>query len=171
MAEKRGDAYSNFAIISVTESAANTLTFQKLETGVGLFERVGWVISRVDWYLRGAYPQFNTSGDSLAVALCQSNAISGIGATSSQVLLNKVFYRQDYGTAASGFFIAEPDTTDLSSLPGGGLLVLPNPLFIAAHGSGLAAAVAVTARLWYKNISLSDADYFDLMQSRQILTS
>jgi len=172
MAEKKTmDNYSNFAILSCTESAPNTLTFAKLEASVGLFERVGWLISRIDWYFRQSYPQFNGSGDAMSMALCQSNAISGIGPTSTQVIANKQIYRQDVGTAASGMFIIEPEITDYSTLPGGGILVIPNPLYLAVAGAGLAAAVSGTVRIWYRNLVLTDADFFDLMQARQVISS
>lgn len=168
---KAQDNYSNFAIITCTESAANTLTFAKLEASVGLFERVGWLISRVDWYMRGNYDKFNTTGDQFSMALTQSNAISSIAPNATQVILNKQLFRYDYGTAATANFFSEPDSVDLSTLPGGGILVVPNPLYLAVAGSGLSAAAVGTVRIWYKNIVLSDADFFDLMQTRQVLSS
>lgn len=171
MAAKGQDQYANFAIISVTESAANTLTFTKLETGVGLFERVGWLISRVDWYDRGSINQLNSNSDQIDGAIVQSNAVSGISASSTQVLVHKVWYRQDFGTAATAFINMDPKTDDYSTLPGGGILVLPNPLYLAVKATGAAAACSLTARIWYKSVSLTDADYFDLMQSRQVLSA
>lgn len=165
------DVYANFAIVTVTESAANTLTFQKLDAGINLFSKVGWLISRIEWYIGGSLGQFNGTGDQLTVGLTQSNTIASVVPTEPGVLARLKIQRIDLGAAASGNFFLDPILQDFTSLPGGGLIVLPNPIYIGAQGSGLAAATTVTGRIWYNNVTLSDADYFELLQLRSVIQS
>ena len=75
------------------------------------------------------------------------------------------------GTAASGGFHVQPYTKDLSTLPGGGLIIIPNPLYGFAIGTGLASATTNYIRFYYTQIEISDAQYYELWQSRVMLTA
>lgn len=162
--------YCAQAVIGVTESGANTLTFAKLETGLSVYDKVGWVLNRVEWRPSlTAYSQFNSSGDSLTLALTASSNLSGLSDGDPAIYAIQRFLRVDLGTPASGAVIPIGEEDDYSTFPGGGILVLPNPLYLAALGSGLAAATTSIVRIWYTAIDMADADYFNLVQGRQIL--
>lgn len=162
--------YASSATVTVIESAANTLTFEKLEAGISIYDHVGWVLTRVEWRPRvAAYQQFNGSGDALQMALTMSNALAALSDSDPSTYAMKTIARLDLGTAASGAIFPTSLVDDFSGLPGGGLLVLPSPLYLGVAGSGLAAATTVTVKMYFKSIDMTQDDYFNLVQARQLL--
>lgn len=167
---KSQQEYVSQALITCNESAANTLTFQKLEAGLSPLERVGWILQRVEFKVSAAvYGFFNSTGDSLKMALTVSGQLTGLVDTDPALIAVRTITRVDYGAAASGFIADTVFTQDYSTLQGGGLLVLPNPIYLGVVGTGLSNASGISARLYFIPIELSSDDYFNLVQSRQIL--
>jgi hypothetical protein len=164
------DLYTSRAVLTVTESAGNTLTWEKLETGLSVYDKIGWVISKIKWTpYPASYAQFNSSGDTLSMNLTMSNNITTLSISDPAIYAQKILLRTDLGTAASGAIRAIDFEDDFSTLPGGGLMVLPNPLYLGVQGTGLAAACTVSAQIFFQAIQLSDQDYFNMFQARQIL--
>lgn len=167
-----GDNFTSQAVFNVTESGSNTLTFEKLETGLSVYDKIGWVIQRIDWKFNiGSFALMNTSGDFLTAALTITNTLSTLGDENPAVLDIVKFGRHDIGTAASGLIINPLFVHDYSTLSGGGILTLPNPLYVGVVGYGLSGPASIIARLFFKAIELSDTDYFNLVQARQLLIS
>jgi hypothetical protein len=167
------DAFPNMAIVTVTETAANTLTFKKLESAVGFLEKIAWVINRVEYfisYLDSA--KFNSDLDALNFGFAVSNAWSSAVLSEVTIVDFNQISRKDIGTAATGMFSLQPFVKDFENLPGGGLLVPPNPFYLWAVGSGLAAANGVTARVYYQSLQLDSAEaMWQLIESRRVLSS
>lgn len=173
MADKiAADKFANMAIITVTESALNTLTFKKLETGIGLMEKVAWIINRIEYLISdiGA-AMFNASGDFLSFGLSLANSWTYPNLYETTILDWNKFVRQDIGAAASGSFEIQPIVKDFSSLPGGGILVPPNPLFGYAMGAGLTGPETVTMRLHYTLLPLATDQYWELVEARRVVSS
>jgi hypothetical protein len=173
MAEKlAADKFANMAIITVSESALNTLTFKKLETGISLMEKVAWVLSRIEYLISDlSAAMFNGAGDSLSFGLSLSNAWSYPYLYETTILDWNKFVRQDLGAAASGLFIEQPFVKDFSSLPGGGILVPPNPLYGYAVGAGLTGPETVTMRMHYTLLPLATDQYWELVEARRVVSS
>ncbi len=173
MATKTGsEDFVSQAVFLVTETAANTLTFEKLETGLSVYDKIGWVVCRVEFKIRATVPAlFNGTGDYLEMALTITNSITTLADDNPAVLVKKLLLRTDFGTAANAGINDTTYIYDYSNLPGGGLLTLPNPLYFGLVGTGLTGAATVTCRLFFKAIQLNDQDYFNLVQSRQLLIS
>lgn len=165
------DQWANLAVISVSESAANTLTFKKLETGISLFEKVAWVINRLEYYFDFTGTIFNTNEDLLDVAITTSDQITSIAATNQAVVDTMRVVRVDLGTAASGFQVVRPQMRVFTDLPGGGLIVPPNPIYLAAKGTGLASAQTVICRMRYSLQELSPEQYWELVESTRMVSS
>lgn len=165
------ETFANFAIVSVTQTAIDSLTFQKLDAGINMFSKIGWVVSRIEWYFGSNLTQLGSTGTDVTMALTQSNAISSLDPTEPGVLSRIRITRMDLGTAASGFYVVEPLIEDYSSLPGGGLIVLPNPIYVGITSTSAASALTGTGRIFYETVTLNDQDYFELLQMRQILQS
>lgn len=173
MAQKPQDRYANMATIVVTESAANTLTYKKLETGFSIFEKMAWIIHRIEYIMD---ERFNSTADTLDIALMAANTrttIADSGTFTDPAVLDKVkWVRTDIGTAASGFYFTQPQIVkDFTDLPGGGILVPPTPLYGAAQGTGLAAASTNVIRFFYTVTELSTEDYWQLVEARRSITS
>lgn len=172
MAGEKGDQFANYAIITVTESAANTLTFKKLETGISLNEKIGWVINRLEYYVANlSATQFNASGDIQYFGLSLGNSFTVPSIDRNEIIDYNAIERLDIGTAASGFMQQRPFVKDLSNLPGGGILVPPAPLFLFSMGSGLVAASVTTVRMHYTMKVLKVEDYWELVEARRVLSS
>jgi len=166
------DQFANLAIISVTESAANTLTYKKLETGISLSEKVAWVISRLEFSSGEFGPTiFNGTGDELRIALTVSNSMTALVGTDPMVLDFLKINRFDYGTAANAIMPVQPIIKDYTNLPGGGIIVPPQPLYLAAVGSGLASATTVVCRIYYTLLPLAVDQYWELIEARRVLAS
>lgn len=166
------DQFANLAIISVTESAANTLTYKKLETGISLSEKVAWIISRVEFSSGELSPTiFNGSADELRIALTVSNSMATLVGTDPMVLDFLKITRYDYGTAATAVMSIQPIIKDYTNLPGGGIIVPPQPLYLAAAGVGLTAAVTVVCRIYYTLLPLAVDQYWELIEARRVLAS
>jgi len=164
--------YSAQAQFDVTESAANTLTFEKLDTGMSVYDKVGWVINRVEFRLAASsYALFNGSGDYLIMALTATNSLTALNPNNPAIYIYRQILRQDLGTAATGLFVDTSFDIDYSNLPGGGILVLPSPFYMGIVGSGLSGAATCITRIYFQAIDMSDQDYFNLVQARQLLIS
>jgi hypothetical protein len=168
MAAKSQTEFASSVSLRVTESAANTLTFQKIEGGVTTLDKVGWVIQKCFFSLSNPV-YFNGTGDIFTIALTVSNKLADLSVDNPGVIFSRTFERVDMGAAASAQIIETTQETDFSSLQGGGVLVLPTPLYLACQGQGLSNAMVGLLRMYFFPIQMADSDYFNLVQSRQIL--
>jgi hypothetical protein len=75
------------------------------------------------------------------------------------------------GVAAAGMFVMNPYTKDFTSLAGGGILVPPNPLYLAVQGNNLVNAQTVYARLFYTHVELKPDEFWELVEARRIIVS
>jgi hypothetical protein len=166
------DVFANYAIISVTESAANTLTFKKLETGISLTEKVAWVVNRIE-YIIGNWTSvlFTTTADSITFGLSLSNAFVSPEMTENTIVDYNQILVDIYGAATNAQYHQMPIVKDLSTLPGGGVLVPPAPLYLFAKSTGLAVAETITARLHYTLRTLKVDEYWELVEARRVLSS
>jgi len=176
MATKRvSDQFSNMATITCTESAANTLTYKKLETSFGTFEKIAWIIHRIEYFFYGASTMFNSTEDSLFVALMTGNSrttiATGDAFTDPQIIDIQALSRIDFGAAASGMLLQRPYTHDFGSLPSGGLIVPPAPLYGAIQGYQCASAGVEVMRIYYTIKELATDEYWELVEARRLLTA
>lgn len=163
------EKYVNQAYLSVTESAPATLTYSKLETGVSIYEKVGWLISRMDYNFSIYDTDFAVKDDSLEYGIAASDQMATIYLINNAVIDYNVFRRVDYGTAASGFGERQPFTKSFADLPGGGLLIPPNPIYIFAVGNSTPNAITVQARMFYTVVQLKADEFWELVEQRRMI--
>ena len=166
MAEEK---YVNQAYLSVTESAANTMTFSKLETGVSIREKVGWLISRLDWFFAVTVADFSAAGAALKYGISAMDTFAALSLKHSGIIDMNEVTRQDWGVAASGYLRTVPETKSFADLPGGGLLVPPNPLYVFAEGFNLTNPQLVEVRLFYTVVGLKTEDFWELVEQRRMI--
>lgn len=176
MADKKPiDVFSNIATISIVESAANTITFKKLETGIPLFEKVAWVISRLELMFNPLAAAMVADADAVLFALTVSNTIASLASGKTQtepaVLYGGRIIRNDFGAAATGYLSYQPYILDFSTMPGGGLLTPPSPLYGAVEGASMQAAITLYMRLYYTQIQLTPDQYWELVEARRYIQS
>jgi len=163
------EKYVNQAYLSVVESAANTCTFGKLETGISIYEKVGWLITRIDYNVDCAAAIFTADTLGILFGLSAQDSIASPTLQMSAIIDYNARVRAEYGAGASGFVLDRPWTKDFSQLPGGGLLVPPNPIYLWAKGIGLAAAQTVLARMFYTVKVLKAEDFWELVEQRRMI--
>lgn len=171
MAKSKIDVYTNLAAIQVTESAAATQTSAKFAFPFSIMDKMGLIISRIE-YIFANVAALNGTGDFVTAAITTAATVTGMTIQNDPMMVDSVrLERQDLGAAASGLYLQSPFMKDFSSLPGGGLLVAPNPLYGMIQSSGGASAMNVWIRLYYTYIEMSTDEYWQLVESRRVISS
>jgi hypothetical protein len=153
----------------VTESGANTLTFSEFETGFGSNDQIGWYIQRVE-IQTNVYGLTNANQDLLDIVIATSNQITNIGMSQAAIKMFMEITRVEVGTAASGSFVQTPFIRDFGNIEGGGILVLPKPLYLGARGSSLTGASTTECRLYVKEVALQPQEWMQLVEQTRLLS-
>lgn len=163
------DQYTNIVQVGVTQSATDTLTFQEVDMGLTIFQKVGLIINRVEVQLSSTvYALLAANADRGQIGLTQSNQITSIGIQEAAVLMQHEIKVQTVGTPASAFFVEDPLVFDYTGLPGGGLLITPKPLYAAVNSDGLGSAMTeIIFRLYFQIVELKAEEYFELLEARR----
>lgn len=168
MAGKK-DAYANKFYGAVTESAANTLTFGEIQTNVSIMEKIAWVLHRLEWYIpKASFDLIVNTADMLDLALAGSSGITDLGLDEAAVI-DRLSIGVREATAVGFQNWSQPLIRDFSMLPGGGLIVAPRPLYVAAVGTSLAGPATVQCRGYYSVVSLSADEYIELVDFYRIV--
>ena len=171
MAGSKGDTYANYAAVKVVESAANTFTASKFAFPFSIMDKMALLISRIEYWV-GDMGILNSSGDVLVLGIGTASSISDVSNQADPQIIDSVSLgRFDLGTAASGLYFANPLVKDFSDLPGQGILVAPSPLYAWAKGSGAGGASTVWTKLFYTYMELNTDEYWQLVESRRIISS
>lgn len=166
---KKTDAFANKFYGTVTESDANTLTFAEIQTNIDVFARKAWILHKLEWFLSAA--QLNkllAEDDVLTAALCSSNKAATLSLSDASVI--DLFQIDARLVSQAGFELRySPISRDFSSLPGGGLIIAPRPLFVAVKGTSLASAIAAEVRGYFTAVDLNADEYLELVDFYRIV--
>jgi len=169
---KKGvDAYVNVAAVSINETAANAGGSSKYAFPFSIMDKMALVIQRIE-YTFGSLDQMNGTNDIETMGLAASATLVDYGDQRDPLIIdNYQLRRQDIGVAASGLILQLPIIKDFTMLAGGGLLVAPAPLYAYVKGTGLAGAGSGYVRLYYTYLELATDAYWQLVESRRIISS
>jgi hypothetical protein len=163
---KLGDAYVNRALKTVTMSAANTLTFEQIQFGVGLFQGVAMVVNRVEWHLPFAtLSELVGNADVIELAITNRDDLTALTPNNQSVLAYDMIRSIAVGAVVSLEHLVMPLITDFSSLAGGGLIIPANPIYAGITTAGFAAAAQVNVIMYFTFKQLTDAEYIELLQT------
>jgi len=166
------DKFPNVATIQVVESAANTLTFKKLETGISLFEKVAWIIHRIEYLVTaGTFTGMASTGDLIEFGLTATDQMASLSVVNAAMIDYQMRLRFDWGANPDVEMMELPWVIDLSTLPMGGIIVPPNPLYLGVKGTGMGVAATLTAKFFYTTYVLAADDYWELVEARRIISS
>lgn len=164
------DLRINLAAVSVTESAANTQTSKKFDFPFSIMDKMGLIINRIEYF--AGLADLNSTSDQVIIALTTASALVSITNQADPCLVDSISVtRYDTGVAATGHYWKNPVIKDFSDLPGGGLLVAPSPLYAMIQQAGAAGAGSAWVKLFYTYIQLTTDEYWELVESRRIITS
>lgn len=167
--KKKRDVYVNVLAHSMTNAVADTLDFSEITVGLNLFDKVGLLVSRIEYeFDNAAMLLMTTAGDNIQMGIGSSDSIPSAVVTDTQIIDLVSLTRQDFGTAASAQDLFLPLVHDFSSLPGGGLLVPPSPLYMMVGSGGLGAAITGYIRVYFTILHLSDSEYLELLETRRV---
>jgi hypothetical protein len=163
------DEYSNKAYGTITESAANTLTFAEIPTNVDVMSKLAWVIHRIEWYLSVTQmTKLAAADDLIQVALTSSAQLSSLG-LSSPAVVDLLEVALLFSTAVAYTEVPNPRIRDFSAMPGGGIIIAPRPLYLAIKGTSLATALTASARIHYTRRELQAEEYLELVDFYRIV--
>lgn len=169
--KKSGDSWANVAAVKVDETAAGTLTSEKFAFPFSIMDKMGIVIQRLEYFPAGL-ASLNSTGDEVQMALMSKASVVDIGVQSDPAIIDsQVLTRLDLGTSASGFLFNRVITRDFTTLAGGGILVAPGALYAGVKSSGAAAPMGFWLRMYYTYMTLSADEYWQLVESRNVITS
>lgn len=170
MAGKVVDKYANLAALHVTQSVANTAKYDSFAFPFSIMDKVGLLIHRIEYQVAGLQ-HLNTSLDCAEAGICsQKDLADPFDITVPSLIDYHVIIREDIGVAASGLLYEAVKVKDFSRLPGGGILVAPNPLYAFLHTGGAADVMNVRIRMYYTYMELAAEDYWQLVESRRIIS-
>ena len=157
------DRYANIMSGAVQMSAANTITFLAINTGVGLQSKQGMLIDQIDYYPTGAaIAEMTTAVDNLQFALTVSNGVTNLfDFTDRRVVHSSILLRADFGTAAAAELVKLPIVNQFFPP----LIVAEPTLYFAADTVGLASAALIRFRVYFRFIDLTDRNILEIAQS------
>jgi hypothetical protein len=166
-----GDQFANIAAIGVTETAANTMTSAKFAFPFSIMDKMALLINRMEYWFEG-FSALNSQEDNIVGCLTTASSVISINNQADPQIIDSCrLVRVDIGAAASGVLLGQPFIKDFSTLPGGGLLVAPSPLYAMIKGTGNAAVTGLQLKLFYTYMELSTDQYWELVESRRIISS
>lgn len=162
MAKKIVDLYVNRAYIEVTMSAANTITFSQIRWAVGTFEGIAIKVIRILYYPSlASRREIVAATDSLNMGITGRNDLASLDPTNQGIYDT----RNIVGVGANVEHMDNPIESKFDSLPGGGLLLPANPMYLAADSAGFVAAAVVRAIVYYVFVRLSDKESLEVLQT------
>ena len=167
---KAQDVFPNKAVIYCEESAVNTLTYVQLATNISTFEKVAWIIHRIEYKLSDTtLYEFTAETDKLSMAVTRTEVADALEVNKPEIIDMVMFAIQNYGTPANAEMVMRPYVRDFSTLPGGGLITPASPLYGAIHGAGLAAVGAAWITIYYTLKHLKTEEYWELLEATRLV--
>jgi len=161
MAAKQGvaDLFVNRAYVTVTMSAANTITFEQIRWGVGTFDQTAILIDKIAFYPGGSLDELQANTDVLDMAICARDTYTGLDPVDQGIygVVSLV------GCGANTAPIKQPIELDFMDM--GGLLLPPNPMYIGCNTAGFANAVTLRAIIYYRFRKLTDKESIEVLQT------
>ena len=171
MASKTKDQYANIAAAVATEAVAGTAAYARFNFPYSVTDKVAILISRIEYWF-GNLNQLNGSGDVCYAGLVAANSVVDVTNQADPAVVDSTrIYRLDMGAAASGMLIVYPIVKEFSNLPGQGILVAPSPLSAIVQSVGAGGIMNCWVKLFYTYKELATDEYWELVESRRIITS
>jgi hypothetical protein len=158
--------------MAVIESAANTLTFAQLQLATVLMDqKMAMIIHRLDVFPDLNSTDLSANNSSIGIALTLTDRITSINDLSQpEIMFYRQYKRVDI-TAVSSWQITQPEIVDYNSMPGGGLIVPADRLYIGIAGNACGGAAVASMRIYYTIKAIDTADYWELIEARRIMTT
>lgn len=157
------DRFRNVLSIEVTQSAADTLTFQEVPTGVSLGQGLGIVIDEISYYPNHAnIRELDADTDTLMMALTTSDQPDDIADYSDSRIVDTVALLSHVVGTAGNFQVHElPIRTEFTPP-----IILATPrLFLAVDTAGFGAAATARVRVAFRYVKLTPQEYLEVAET------
>lgn len=173
MATKKSmDNYANIAFLTILETAANTLSWARLQLASSLMsEKAALIIHRADVQLTRHAAVLNANTAIISTCLSVSDRVTDIRDLSQPEILFQLECQRVDVTAVSTHFPMSPVVLDFSTLPGSGIIVPADNLYIGIKGTTCGAAGLASMRLYYTVKPLETNEYWDLIEARRVMST
>jgi hypothetical protein len=166
------DVFAQFMRMSVTCTAANTLSFARVVLGTVLFEYAALILHRIEYDISAdARGEMTADGDNITVAITGSDTIGTLQSDQPEVYDFVIITQHDYGVAAVGDVSLKPIVHDFTTMPGGGMMVPFQDIYIGLNSTGLASAATARLRAWWTIKELGPQDFLELVQRLRVLST
>lgn len=164
MARSAEDRFSNVATVTVVESAANTLTFVELATGISLGQGIGMLIDQLDYYVNTVSRNLIVGAlDELVMAWTANRTMTSVQPDVPGVIHTALLQNENVvGTPASNAAIARSPLVHQFFPP---MIVAAPRLYCAVQGGSLGSAATVRFRMYFRYIPLTDKEYLELAEA------
>jgi len=171
MALKQGDSQANLAAVLVTEAAAGTQAYARFAFPYSVMDKVGLIISRIEyWFLN--QDKLTSDNDRISMGLIAGNEITDVTDQTNPLLVDNARITFTLrGAGASHAWMSQPLMKDFANLPGGGIMVAPAPLSACILSEGATGVCSGYLKLFYTYKQLSPEDYWQLVESRRIIST
>ena len=158
------DRYSNLLSANVLESAAGTITFQEIVTGISLGQGIGMLIDQIDYYPSGSGLELLVATlDQMQLAWTVNTSLSSLNPDTSGVIHTiSIHTGAPIGTPASN---GRPIILPLQYQFFPAMIVASPRLYFACVGTNLAAVFSARSRLYFRYVSLSSQEYLELAEA------
>lgn len=164
------DNYSQFAVLNVAGVAATTGTVvEQLVTGITNMQKVAWEVGRIEYLvplLWVAYSRLAAYSDYITFGVTQSGSATQVVSGVNPSIID--FVNVGAGETLSNVGYKMPLLQPIVHAFHDPILMLPQNIFGVLRWVTTTAidATGINARIWYKEIELGPADWYDLLQLR-----
>lgn len=164
MGRKQNDKYANIASATVVESAAGTITFAEVQTGISLGSGVGMLIDKISyWFSAGTIADLVAAADYVQAGWFTSNQPASFSLSDRRIIdMIHLDVEPVIGTAASGGTPSKQPYFHDYTPP---IVVAAPRLYLVVNSSSLAAAAVVFSRMYFRYIELTDKEYLEIAES------
>lgn len=161
---KQTDKFANVAAVGVTESAAGTMTFAEMTTGVALGRQTGILIDQLDYYVdTTSLERLLATQDAIEIGWFSSNSMSSFNVADRRQL-HQISITQGtiIGTPASGGTIHISPMVYQFFPP---MIIAAPRLFLGVLGTSIAQVLTIQSRMYFRYIDLSPQEYIELAEA------
>jgi len=160
------DRFANIASGEVTMSAANTITFTEILTGISLGVGVGILIDEIDYYpSSAALRELVGNADSIAMGWTTSNAVSDLVDAADRRVIHSINLVASIVGAVVSLHVLKVPFVHQFFPP----TIFASPrIYLGTNTGGFGAAALVRSRLYYRFIELNAQEYLEIAETFQL---
>lgn len=157
------DRYANRLGISVTESAAGTLSFQELVTGVGFQTKKGMLIDEISYFIpQSTLALLLAEADLVRFGITSSTGVTDLeDVTDSRILHSGQLTIRGFGTPANAIAFLNPIVFQFFP----SIIHAHIRIFLGIQSASIASAATIRTRVLWRFVDLTDREIAELVQA------